>query len=72
MYNVQDYGVLYNNVVPRSYVRIGVLLTCRKHLRDPIISLRGEVWEHIKLILPRNSLLKCPFQARKMSGHVFV
>ena len=26
------------------YVRVGILLTCEKHLHDRIISLRGEVW----------------------------
>jgi hypothetical protein len=26
----------------------------------------------IKLVLPRHFLLKCLYQARKMSGHVFV
>ena len=28
----------------KLYVRIGILLTCRKHLHGSIISLRGEVW----------------------------
>ena len=27
-----------------EYVRVDILLTCRKHLHDRIISLRGEVW----------------------------
>ena len=35
MYNVQDYSVLYNNVV---------LLICGMHLLDCIISLGGDVW----------------------------
>ena len=26
------------------YVRVGILLTCRKHSHDRIISLRGDVW----------------------------
>jgi len=32
MHNVQDYSVVYFNVV-RLYVSVGMLLTCGKHLR---------------------------------------
>ena len=28
----------------RLNARVGILLTCRKHLHDRIISLRGEIW----------------------------
>ena len=39
------------------FVRIGILLTCGKHLHNCIISLIGEVWTHItSLTLP---LLLC-------------
>jgi len=31
-------------VFARLYVRVGILLTCGKHLHDHITSLRGEVW----------------------------
>jgi hypothetical protein len=30
----------------RLYVRVGILLTCGKHVHDRIISQRGEVWVH--------------------------
>ena len=30
----------------RFYVRVGILLKCRNHLHDHIISLKGEVWTH--------------------------
>ena len=29
------------------YVRIGIVLLCRKHMHNHIISLRGEIWAHI-------------------------
>ena len=51
----------------RLYVRVGVLLTCGKHVHDRIILLRGEVWAH-KAILPPPLF----YQARKVSDHVFV
>jgi len=28
------------------FVRVGILLTCAKHLHDRIFALRGEVWVH--------------------------
>jgi hypothetical protein len=42
-----------------------------KHLHDRIISLRWEVWAH-KTSLPPHFLLKCLYQTRNVSGHVFV
>jgi hypothetical protein len=35
-----------------SYVRVGSLLTCGKHLHDSIISLRREVWTHTTSLAP--------------------
>jgi hypothetical protein len=71
MYNVQDYSVLYNNMFVPLYVRVCILLTCGKHLRDHIISLRGEVCAHrANFSLPL--LLRCLHQDSKVSGHVFV
>ena len=44
MYNVQDYGVLYNNAV-HLVIYEGWHFTHKwKHLRDRIISTKGEVW----------------------------
>ena len=34
------------------YVRVGILLTSRKHLYDPIISLRWKVWVHKTSLTP--------------------
>jgi hypothetical protein len=39
---------------------------------DRIITLIWKAWNHIKLVWPRHLLLKCLFQARKVSGHVYV
>ena len=33
-------------------MRVGILLTCGKHLLDRIISLRGEVWVHNTILTP--------------------
>jgi len=33
-------------------VRVGILLTCKEHLQDRIISLRGEVWALISTSIP--------------------
>ena len=33
-------------LIYRLYVRVGIFLTCGKHLHDRIISLRGKVWAH--------------------------
>ena len=33
-------------------MRVGILLTCGKHLHDCIISLRGEVWSHKASLVP--------------------
>jgi hypothetical protein len=48
-----------------QYVRVG------KHLHDSITSLRVEVLAH-KTSLTSHILLKCLYQARKISCHVFV
>jgi len=59
-------------LVTYLYVRVGIVITCRKHLHDCIISLRGR-FRFIKLtrLIP-TLLLKCLYQARKVSGHVHV
>jgi hypothetical protein len=45
--NVQDCSVLYDNAVrTATYVRLSILLTCRKRLYDRIISLWGVVWAY--------------------------
>ena len=41
-------------------MRVGIVLTCEKHLHDRIISLIGEVWEH-------ETCLTLPFLLIKMS-----
>ena len=43
-------------------LRVGILLTCRKHLHDRIVSLRGGIWTQKK---PR-FLLKCLYHVRVM------
>ena len=55
----------------RLYVRVGILLACRKHVHDRTISLTGDVWSH-KTSLTPNLLLKCLYQARKTNSHVCV
>ena len=50
---------------------VGILLTCRKHLHDRIISLKGEVWA-LKIALPRDLLLKFLCQTWKLSSHVYM
>ena len=55
----------------RLYMRVGILLTCGKHVHDCIISLRGEVWVHKANLIPP-LLLKCLYQARKVSAFVLV
>ena len=68
MYNVEDYSILYNNIVC-VIVKVVILLICRKYLYDHIIPLRGKVWTHkTSLTLPH--VLKCLYQARKVSSHV--
>jgi len=53
----------------RFHVRVGILLTRGKHLYDRIITQKGEIWAHkVKLVI----LLKCPYQVRKVSDHIFV
>ena len=54
-----------------QYVIAGILLARGKHLHGRIISLREEVLAH-KTSLTSQFLLKCLYQARKMSGRVFV
>jgi len=34
------------------YVRVGILLTCRTHLYERIISVRGETWAHKTRLTP--------------------
>jgi hypothetical protein len=45
MYKVQGSSVVYNNDAHpvTAYVKVNFLFTCRKHLHNHIISLRGEV-----------------------------
>ena len=47
LYNnaVQDYSVLYNNA--QLFVRVGMLLTCRRHLQNRMILLREEAFAHV-------------------------
>ena len=42
------------------YVRVGVLLTCRRHLYDSIISLRGEVLAHKTSLAPSFFFIEMP------------
>jgi len=42
MYNIKDSSVCFT----RLYVRFGILFTCRKHLHERIILLRGDGWVH--------------------------
>ena len=44
-----------------------VVVTCGKNLND----CRGEIWAHT-VSLTHHLLLKCLYQARKVTGHVFV
>ena len=42
MYNVQDYSILFI----RTFVLVGILRTCVKHLHHHIISRKVGVWVH--------------------------
>jgi len=53
-------------------LRVGILLTRGKHLHDRILSLRGKVWGLKASLSPPLFSLKCQYQVRKESGHVFV
>jgi len=65
MYNFQDYSALYNNNMRPFYVRVGILLTCGKHVYGSIISLREEVWAH-KISLSPTLFIEVPVsKARK-------
>jgi hypothetical protein len=55
MFKIIAFFIL-SNAVARLYVMVGILLTCRKHLHDPIISLRGEVYDHITSLAPHLSI----------------
>ena len=55
----------------RLYMRVGILLTCSKHMYDYIISPRGEVWGH-KTSFTLPLFFNWLYQARKVSGDVFV
>jgi len=65
MYKVQDEDSVIQPT--QLYMRIGILLTCMNH----IISLREEVWAQ-KISLTSTFLLKCQYQARKVSSHIYV
>ena len=62
--------MLVFKAVPPLHVSACILLTCGKHLYDRIISLRREIWVH-KTSLAPPLLMKCMYQTRKVSGHVF-
>ena len=53
MLDVQDYSILYNDAVRMHiYDRVGIWLTCWKHLHDNIISQRVEVWDNKTSLTP--------------------
>jgi hypothetical protein len=52
IFNVQDYIVLYNNVVLPIICEVWHLLKCGNHLHNRIISLRGEVCERKTSLIP--------------------
>lgn len=66
----QDDIICINNIFIWLTVRVGVLLTCREHVYDQIISLRGETWVH-KTTLKPPLFIEVPVPTRKMSGLVF-
>jgi hypothetical protein len=50
---------------------LNILLACRKHLHDCIISLRGEVWAHkTNLTLPL--FIEVPVPRQESERHVFM
>ena len=65
----KDSAFLTTMLLTLLYVRVGILLTCGKHLHDHIISLRGEVWVH-KTSVTQQFLLKCLYYARRVSSHL--
>ena len=69
MYNVQDYYII--TLFARLYASVVILLTCWNHLHDSFILQRGKVWTHITS-LARHFLLRCLYNARKVSRHVFM
>ena len=57
---------------PRIYVRVGILLTCGKHLPDHIGSLRVEVWAHIISLTPPRYLSVCTRPGKLAGMYLFV
>jgi hypothetical protein len=49
-YNVQDYSFHYNNDVRPDICEVGILLTCKRHMHDGVISQEGRV-DPIDLLL---------------------
>ena len=52
MYNVQDYSILYNKVLRRLHVRVGILLTTANNCMTPSFYLEGRVWAHKTSLIP--------------------
>ena len=53
----------------RLYLKVGVLLTCWKHMNDRIISPSGEIWAHKNQLNPA-TFYWWLYQARTVSVHV--
>ena len=53
-------------LLPRLYLRVGILLTCGKYVHAPIILLKEEVWAHKTSLTPPLSI------EVHMSSHVYV
>ena len=72
MYTVQEYvlAIFTTTLLSQLYVKVNILHTCRKHLYDPIISPKREVWFQKTSFTPL--YLKCLYQARRVSDHVNV
>ena len=60
-------------LLSRLYVRVGILLTCGKHLHDRIISLKGDAWDHNTSLSPPFSIevsVSCQESMRSFIGVV--
>jgi len=68
MNNIQD-RYIYIKLFTRLYVRVGILLTCEKYLKEPIIPLRGEVWA-LKTSFTSILFIEVPVPSQEGGGHV--
>ena len=72
MYKVQDSSILYYNMLlAQLYIRVTFTNMWKNTYITASFQYKGK-FEPIKLVYPCHYLLKCLYQTRKVSGHVYV